>query len=271
MRQRRLLVSLLALAYAAPASASDASLVSIPSPRGATVGILLVKPKKPVAAAVLFAGGHGALGLTGPESMRWGAGNFLVRMRAKFADDGIAVAVVDAPSDQPQGMNAIFRMSPDHVSDAAAVVAYMRAQFGVPVWAIGTSMGTFSAAALAAGPVSPPDGLVLTSSITRSPPDWTIATSHPLGVASLPLAPVKVPVLIVSHQSDACHLTPPGDAQMLAGKLPGTASVVVEIVTGEVPAKSGPCDAFSPHGFYGSEDKTVSLITAFIKSNGPKP
>ena len=44
--------------------------------------------------------------------MNWGAANFLVRTRNMFAARGLMVAVVDAPSDHKEGMNAVFRMSP---------------------------------------------------------------------------------------------------------------------------------------------------------------
>ena len=65
-----------------------------------------------------------------------------------------------------------------HASDIGAMAAYLKKQAAVPVWLVGTSMGTFSAAggAIAAEDV---DGLVLTSTITRSAPDWKIARSHP--------------------------------------------------------------------------------------------
>ena len=64
-------------------------------------------------------------------------------------------------------MNAIFRMSGQHAADIEAVAAYLKKQADVPVWLVGTSMGTFSAArgAIAGRNI---DGMVLTSTITRS-------------------------------------------------------------------------------------------------------
>ena len=56
------------------------------------------------------------------------------------------VAVIDAPSDQGDKMNAIFRMSKAHADDIGAVAAYLKKEKDVPVWVVGTSMGTFSAA-----------------------------------------------------------------------------------------------------------------------------
>jgi hypothetical protein len=67
------------------AHAESRTLVSVQTPRGTTQAFILIKPDKPVASVMLFAGGHGALGLTSASSMKWGEGNFLVRTRDKFA------------------------------------------------------------------------------------------------------------------------------------------------------------------------------------------
>src|SRR5215211_5588675 len=105
-------------AAAGSAHARSADLVSIQTPRGVQQAFILVAAsQKPVASVILFAGGHGALGLTGASSMNWGVGNFLVSTRNMFAARGFMVAVVDAPSDQKHGMNAIFRMTPAHARD----------------------------------------------------------------------------------------------------------------------------------------------------------
>ena len=105
------------LAVMATAQAANSSLVTIKTPRGAKQAFILIAPDKPVASVILFAGGSGGLGLKSAASMKWGAGNFLVRTRDMFAADGFAVAVVDAPYDHHNGMNAIFRMSAAHASD----------------------------------------------------------------------------------------------------------------------------------------------------------
>jgi hypothetical protein len=147
-RVRSAVVSGALLAAAAgPAHAASANLVSIQTARGVQQAFILVSPsQKPVGSVILFAGGDGALGITGAESMKWGAGNFLVRTRNMFAARGLMVAVVDAPFDHKDGMNAVFRMSPGHARDIEAVAVHLKKQADVPVWLIGTSMGTFSAA-----------------------------------------------------------------------------------------------------------------------------
>ena len=251
----------------APAWAAGATLVSIPTPRGVKQAFILVKPDKPpVASVILFAGGHGALGLQGAASMRWGAGNFLVRSRDRFAAHDLLVAVIDAPSDKQGGMNGIFRMGAAHAADIGAVVAYLKAQADVPVWLVGTSMGTFSAAggAISAKGV---DGLVLTSTITRAKPDWKIAQSHRDGVASMALPQVTVPTLIVSHRKDGCDITPAADAPKLGRRLTKAKKVETVLLDGGSPPQSDPCEAKSQHGFLGIEAEAVAAIAAFVKAN----
>ena len=178
------------------------------------------------------------------------------------------VAVVDAPSDQQSGMNGIFRMSGPHASDIAAVADYLKKQANVPVWLVGTSMGTFSAAAGAVAGKNV-DGLVLTSTITRAKPDWKIKDSHRHGVASMPLANVSVPTLIVSHRKDACDITPAADAAKLRKALTKARNVEVVLLDGGDPPQSQPCEAKSQHGFLGIEAEAVDAIAKFIEANRP--
>lgn len=254
------------LATSAPAQAQNASLVSIQTPRGVKQAFILIKPAEPVASVILFAGGHGALGLRSASTMKWGKGNFLVRSRDRFAARNLMVAVIDAPSDQQGGMNAIFRMSGAHGGDIGAVADYLKKQAAVPVWLVGTSMGTFSAAegAIAAKNI---DGLVLTSTITRAKPRWKIAQSHRDGVASMPLQKIAVPTLIVSHAKDGCDITPAADAPKLRKRLASAKPVDVILLSGGGPPKSEPCEAMSQHGFLGIEDEAVSTIAKFVTAN----
>jgi pimeloyl-ACP methyl ester carboxylesterase len=255
------------LLMAGPAGAASASLASIQTPRGVKQAFILLSPaEKPKATVILFAGGHGALGLTGASSIKWGAGNFLVRSRELFAAKGLAVAVMDAPSDRQNGMNAIFRMSDAHAKDIEAVAAHLKKQFNVPAWLIGTSMGTFSAAG---GAISAKnlDGLVLTSTITRAKPNWKVADSHPDGVASMALSRIAVPTLIMSHRRDGCDITPAADAPKLSSRLSKARKVDVVLLDGGAPPVSAPCEARSQHGFLGIEARAVDAIVKFIVAN----
>lgn len=248
------------------AQAEAARLISIPTPRGATQAFILIKPDHPVASVVLFAGGSGALGLKSTSSMNWGKGNFLVRSRNKFAAHNFIVAVVDAPSDQQHGMNAIFRMSGAHAGDIAAVATYLKNEAAVPVWLIGTSMGTFSAAggAIAGKDI---DGLVLTSTVTRAAPEWATMKSHPNGVADMALSKITMPTLIMSHREDACNASPAADAAKLRMRLTKARKAEVALLDGGDPPQSDPCQAKSPHGYFGIEVEAVDTIAKFVRSN----
>jgi dienelactone hydrolase len=266
-----LLKLLAVLLMLSPAVAwAQAKLVSIATPRGAKQAFILIKPEKPAASVILVAGGHGALKLKTATSMGWGAGNFLVRTRDMFAAKGLMVAVIDAPSDHQNGMNAIFRMGGGHAGDIGAVAAYLKKEADVPVWLVGTSMGTFSAAGGAIG-AKTIDGLVLTSTITRSEPQWKIAGSYPDAVASMALGKVTVPTLIVSHVKDACNITPASDAPKLQKRLANAKPVEVVLLEGGSPAKSDPCEAWSQHGFIGIESKAVDAVASFVKANSKGP
>lgn len=257
---------MLLLAASGPVHADNSALVSIQTPRGAKQAFILIKPDKPVASVILFAGGHGALGLKSASSMNWGAGNFLVRSRDKFAAHDFLVAVVDAPSDQRSGMNGIFRMGSAHAGDIGAVAAYLKKQADVPIWLVGTSMGTFSAAGGAIGAKNI-DGLVLTSTITRAKPHWKIAQSHRDGVASMPLQRITVPTLIVSHAKDGCDITPAADAPKLSKRLTNAKPIDIALLNGGDPPQSIPCEARSQHGFLEIEAEAVNTIAKFIKAN----
>ena len=74
--------------------------VDLPTRPGVTQRVLVLAPPGAKAAVVLFAGGHGGLQLTGEGTIRWGKGNFLVRSRQLFAEQGLTVVVLDAPSDR---------------------------------------------------------------------------------------------------------------------------------------------------------------------------
>jgi hypothetical protein len=251
----------------APLHAQAARLVSLDTPRGAKQAFILIRPSGPPAAwAVLFAGGDGALGLKSASSMTWGAGNFLVRSRMMFVGRGLGVAVADAPSDHQDGMNGVFRMARAHTGDIEAIAAYLKKDTDVPVWLVGTSMGTFSAAAGAIASAGV-DGLVLTSTITRTKPDWKIAATHRDGVASMALGRVTVPTLIVSHRKDGCDVTPSSDAAKLKDRLVKARKVEVVLLDGGSPPVSDPCEAKAQHGFFGIERQAVDAITGFIKAN----
>src|SRR5262249_28290534 len=147
-------------------------------------------------------------------SFAWGKGNFLVRSRQLFADQGLMVVVVDAPSDRQKAPYLSgFRGSREHVADLKAVIAWVRKQTDVPVWLVGTSRGTESAAYAAVSLTGKdgPQGLVLTSTI--------LSDSKEFAVPALQLDRLRIPVLVVHHTEDGCSHCPYKDISKLIEKL----------------------------------------------------
>lgn len=232
--------------------------VDFPTRPGVTQRMLVLSPPNPRAAVVLLAGGHGGLNIYPNGSMKWGEGNFLVRSRQLFADQGFVVAVLDAPSDRNSfpHLNG-FRQTAEHAADLKAAIARLRETSKVPVWLVGTSRGTQSAAFVAtelAGPEGP-DGVVLTASIMTDP------RGRP--VPAMPLASIKVPVLVVHHEQDACALCSFAEVPSLMAKLTGTPrSQLLSYRDGQ--NRGDPCEAFAYHGFNGLEATVVRDIATWM-------
>jgi hypothetical protein len=237
---------------------------------GVTMKYLEIRgSERPSAVVILFAGGDGVLALQPSGKIGTDlALNFLIRSRELFAREGMAVAALDVASDLPRGgMNGDIRLSAQHAHDVAQVIADLRKRIGAPVWLVGTSSGTISAAGVAArlSQSEPrPDGVVLTS--TQS---TLVAGLCGRTVYFAKLAAIRAPVLAVSHRDDACPCSP-GNAKAGAKLIAalGAASVKEhKIFTGGSPPLSkGPCEARVPHGFFGVEGEVIKAIAEWIKS-----
>jgi dienelactone hydrolase len=233
--------------------------VDIPTRPGVTQRFVYLTPESPKAAVILFAGGHGGLQISRTGSFRWGEENFVVRTRQLFEKNGLSVAVVDAPSDrQAAPFLGGFRQKAEHVADIKAVITWLKQQANVPVWLVGTSMGTLSAAFIATqvGPGDGgPDGLVLTSSIL------SLGVGRP--VPAMPLQNIAIPVLVVHHEKDGCKLCAYSEIPRLMEKL--TSTPKKELMTFKGGENRGdPCEALAYHGFNGLEKEVLAKIAEWI-------
>jgi hypothetical protein len=240
---------------AAALSASAEEIVTLATRDSATQSFLLLAPEqaKPAAAAVLFPGGSGSIRLRTEDGLiKFGEGNFLVRSRQMFADGGVAVAIVDAPSDQAQGMDDRFRLGDKHAADIAAVVAELKKRFEkIPIFLVGTSRGTVSAAATGQVLADGVAGVVLTSTL------FVAARTGP-GLSGFDFATIKSPLLFVHNVDDGCRFTPYHSAKALEGRYP-----LITVRGGEAP-RSDACEAFSYHGYLGKEKETVAAMVNWM-------
>lgn len=215
-----------------------------------------------IASVILFSGGKGKIKVTDDGDIDKG-GNFLVRSRSKFANHKLNVAVFDAPSDHygKKGMKTDnFRYSNEHAEDIAAVVTYIKKKVNTPVWLVGTSRGTESAANGAISLIGQIDGLILTASMTEE-------NNQGVSLPEMELHKITVPTLIISHEDDACHVTPPDGSEDIKDGLTKAPKVEIKFFSGGDEPRSKPCKAKSAHGFLGIEGEVVTYIADFIKTN----
>ena len=232
-------------------------IVTLQTRPGATQSYFLARaPQSPQAVAVLLPGGGGNIRLrTEDGQIRFGPNNFVVRTRTEYINRGVVAAIVDAPSDQQTGMADEFRLGEQHHTDISAMVEDLKKRFpGIPVFLVGTSRGTISAAALGKRMGKSVDGVVLTSTVflpssgRRSQP----------GLSGFDFSSIAAPLLFVHHVDDGCGVTPYYAAKRLADRYP------LVSVTGGQPPQSEPCEALSAHGYLGKEDETVEAIVNWM-------
>lgn len=209
-------------------------------------------------AIALFPGSPGAMNLRVEDGrILYGlGGNFLVRARRHFIEDGVLTVVVDAPSDQQPNFYQGFRETPRYGEDVKGVVDAVSGKFGALDWTfIGTSEGSVSA--VHAARMLPADArrVVLTASVV-SP------SQRGRGIEVSDVRQVKIPILWVHHRNDPCKYTQYSRVRNYAEQ---TTTPLVS-VTGASQARGDPCQAFSEHGFVGMEIKTIKAILSWIRT-----
>lgn len=230
------------------AAHADEQLV-LPTRPGVTEPVEFIAATAPRASVVLLIGGNGVLAVTRQ--------NFLYRVRGAFVAGGLNVVVVDAPSDHRSGLDPTFRASAEHAQDIAAAIAFVKAKAALPVWLVGTSNGSISAAngAVRLGPAQLA-GIVLTSSV------WSG------GMSLVPYNQIAVPVFVVHNRDDGCPSAPFAGAELAMTQLAKAPAKEFLPVSGGT-SKSRPCEALAPHGYYGIEDKVVPQMVKWIVAHSP--
>lgn len=250
---RRSAMRWLALAVAtamlpAPAATGAEILIAeLPLEDGGNQRVLYAAPANPRAALIMFPGGDGRVEFGKDGSIRRMDGTFLLRTLPLWREQGFAVAVLSPP-------NGISLLGQRHTSAYAATIGqaidFVRGRADLPVWLVGTSQGAIAAVGAAARLGGKIAGVVVASSVTgRSSSGETLFDSEPGRVA--------VPALIVANTGDVCPASPPGDAPKIAAALAQAARKEIVYVTSDA-LEGQPCEARSPHGYFGIETETDS-------------
>jgi pimeloyl-ACP methyl ester carboxylesterase len=257
------LTMLLMLGFAAHAqalaqSAESGQMMRVATRPGVTVPLYAVWNKNAVASLVLFSGSNGGFGKPGPDG--WPSSkNFLIRTGKAWAIHAFNVVMVGRPSDNIDLGDGRVRIGREHAADNAAIYKTIKQKSALPLWVVGTSMGTISTAASAIQDShSLISGIVLTSSVTSAKRSGALPTQD--------LAKIRVPTLIVHHKYDACPICKPSEVKQIEQGLTNTPIHKTIMFSGGSGPSGDSCGAQHHHGFIGAEQQVVDLISAWILS-----
>jgi len=272
----RVLCYVVALVLVLAAAAPPAALAQGKDPNAAFANELLVAqlPGRSIAALVthqpgakkfthavaLFPGSPGQVGLSaenGEVKFRNLRGNFLVRARRHFLENGFLTVVIDAPSDYQFGVFPhSFRASERYGEDIRGMLAEVTKRYGELDWTFaGHSEGTVSAVHAARMTAPRVKRVVLASTLTSG-------NFQGPGVRYSEVKALSVPVLWVHHRDDPCRATPYSTVKDWAAELHASLLTVI----GSKDARGDPCEARSEHGFAGREVQTIKAVLVWIRT-----
>ncbi len=240
--------------------------VYLPTRPGVRQRLLLAKAGNAgTKAVILFPGGNGTpITYDAGASLRF-VDNFLVRSSPLFANEGFITAVVESPSDRPEGpqggrdggMTDAFRQSSMHLTDIRAAVDFLVSEGAREIYLIGTSRGTLSVAYLATVMThANVAGYVLTASLAESPPAVRSYVTR-----------IESPLLMVHHTGDTCRVTSYGDILDIYDTVKDKPNFeFIAVSGGSPPIDTNPCRALAAHGFLGKERETVAGIVEWMNT-----
>ncbi|MEI7614729.1 MAG: alpha/beta hydrolase [Betaproteobacteria bacterium] len=205
---------------------------------------------------VLFSGGGGGYGQIGADGWPT-SGNFLIRTGKHWATYPFNLVMIGRPSDGIDLALGGIRTSDRHAADNIAIFKVIKQKSPLPLWVVGTSMGTISAAATAIrDSENLVAGVVLTSSITSYRMDGAVPKQE--------LEKIRVPTLVFHHENDACKFCQAYEVKNITRQLSHAPIKNTMIVSGGSGAVGSPCEAFHYHGYIGMENEAVDRIAAWI-------
>jgi len=254
---KKLLCATFATLMAFSALAVD-EIIRLETRQEAKVPFYYMKRDGAIATVILLPGGNGGFGT--PVDRKPTSANFLVRSRDYFADAGLNVAVMSRATDKKE-LDYPDRISDDHMQDIKKLVDYVKTDSGLPVWLVGTSRGTVSATA-AAVKFGNADlaGIVLTSSVVNYKKVGAVPAQD--------LGSIKIPVLVVHHEQDACAVCRPYEVPLILKGLKNAPIKKLVMVDGGENPSGDPCEAMHFHGYVGIEKEVVGTIASWIRQPG---
>lgn len=251
----RLIIATVAL-FVSLSVHAEGRLFKVPTREGVSTTLFWLPVANARATVFLFPGGGGGFGRV--EEGRATGNNFLVRSVPYFVAHGFNVAIFGRPNDSDD-LDYADRIGENHLRDVRAVLDFVRQQSAAPLWLVGTSRGTISAAATA---INLPDaglsGLVLTSSVVNF--------KKPGAIPKQDLAAIGIPVLVLHHSKDECILCRPYEVPAILNGLSNAPVKKLIMVDGGANPRGDVCAAEHWHGFIGMEPEVVGMIADWIRA-----
>ena len=240
--------------------------------RGRTTGLfskspvfqraILAKPAAPTDTALLYFRGYpGIARIEAATDKERNLQPFMRKNQRLFAEAGIALVVVDCPTDQwgaagprPTACFDSYRSSKEHADDVRSVIAKLKDEYGfTKIYVMGHSMGSVSSRWLAKNLGNEIAGSIHSASMNKSARDGFASS-----VSGFAYETITAPQLHVHNEMDACPYTPYSVVKQYAGE-----NLVT--VRGGV-AEGDPCGAGHMHSYQGREEVMVKAVIDWIKT-----
>lgn len=225
---------------------------------------ILLKPSAPSDAALLFYRGWSGIANIKTENDWKRNLNYLQNNTELFAQAGIALVVMDCPSDEnsvapgntPLACNDDYRSSTKHAEDVRKIMAVLKEKYGITKYFVmGHSYGTISSKWLAKNLGTEIQGSIHSAAQTVASPRMR---AYGYSAESFDMGSLKAPALNIHHGDDQCIYTP--YSTVLAYSKNNLITVKGSIPNGDV------CGGGHYHSFEGREEVSSKAIIQWIKS-----
>lgn len=225
---------------------------------------ILLKPSAPSDTVLLFYRGWSGIANIKSENDWKRNLNYLQNNTELFAQAGIALVVMDCPSDEnsvasgntPLGCNDDYRSSIKHADDVRKIMTVLKEKYGITkFFVMGHSYGTISSKWLAKNLVNEIQGSIHSAAQTVASPRMR---TYGYSAESFDMASLKAPVLNIHHGGDQCIYTP--YATVLAYSKNNLVTVKGGVPNGDV------CGGGHYHSFEGREEVSSKAVIKWIKT-----
>ncbi|WP_353202192.1 hypothetical protein [Polynucleobacter sp.] len=225
---------------------------------------ILLKPSTSSDTALMFYRGWSGIANIKTENDWKRNLNYLQNNTDLFAQTGIALVVMDCPSDEnriapgntPLACNDDYRSSMKHADDAKKIMAVLKEKYGIiKFYIMGHSYGTISSKWLAKNLGNEIMGSIHSAAQTVASPRMR---AYGYSAESFDVGSLKAPVLNIHHGDDQCVYTP--YSTVLAYSKNNLITVKGGEGTGDV------CGGTHLHSMGGREEATSKALIQWIKT-----